>query len=154
MRLGGKASALAALDDGGFPVPAWFVVTPDALCRSLSEKQREELEKAAAGECVANSVSGVTPDQATRAEIESAVEQLCGPKGRVAVRSSAVDEDGAQHSFAGLLDRLLVWTVPTSGERCAGTLQNCLGQLGLAELNSRGCCDNPLTGRDALNFVR
>ena len=138
MRLGGKASALAALDDGGFPVPAWFVVTPDALCRSLSEKQREELEKAAAGECVANSVSGVTPDQATRAEIESAVEQLCGPKGRVAVRSSAVDEDGAQHSFAGLLDSFLFVEPAAVPDRVAAVWRSAFSERILAYRRKHG----------------
>ncbi len=107
VRLGGKASALADLDGLGFPIPSWFVVTPDAFYRSLSERQREKLQKAAKEERIAGLVSGVMPDQATHAEITRAIEQLCATGGRVAVRSSATDEDSARHSFAGQLDSFL-----------------------------------------------
>ncbi len=76
--LGGKARALAALRDGGFPIPPWLVVLPAAFD---------------------------APD-AMLAELRPALAELSGGD-PVAVRSSAADEDGAAHSFAGQLDSYL-----------------------------------------------
>src|SRR5437867_526027 len=77
--LGGKARALAALRDAGVTIPPWFVVLPSAFD----------------GESLAGPV----------------LDELCGllPElgGLVAVRSSASDEDGARHSFAGQLESYL-----------------------------------------------
>jgi pyruvate,water dikinase len=75
---GGKAWALRELCSAGFPVPAWFVV--DARLPEVSDPLFEE----ALGKALAE----------------------LGAK-RVAVRSSASDEDGAEHSFAGQLESYL-----------------------------------------------
>ena len=76
--VGGKARALAALTAHGFPVPDWFVVLPEAA----QEKNFPAVLDAAVGEWF--------------------------PTGTLlAVRSSASDEDGAQHSFAGQLESFL-----------------------------------------------
>jgi rifampicin phosphotransferase len=87
---GGKAAALAAVD-GVLPVPAWFVVVPPAHA-SLDDAARE-----------------ITP------AVEGAVRRLlrgAGPSANAAtwlfaVRSSARDEDGTQHSFAGQYESFL-----------------------------------------------
>jgi phosphohistidine swiveling domain-containing protein len=78
--IGGKAFALAALGRGGFDVPAWFAVSSDASTAGL----------AAIADDVAAAVSRLVPDGAL-----------------VAVRSSAIDEDGAGHSFAGQFESYL-----------------------------------------------
>lgn len=75
--LGGKAFALAALARAGFEVPPWFVVR--------------------------SGVEGVA-DAALADEIAQALATLAPDGTLVAVRSSAVDEDGAGHSFAGQLE--------------------------------------------------
>lgn len=75
--LGGKAGALASLAAAKLPIPAWFVISPEAFGQSCEE------------------------------EIRQAVATLCPAGERMAVRSSAVDEDGAEHSFAGQLDSYL-----------------------------------------------
>ena len=80
VEIGGKAFALAALGRGGFDVPAWFAIT-----------------SAAAGQGAA----------AIAAEVAAAVARLVPEGGPVAVRSSAVDEDGAGHSFAGQFESYL-----------------------------------------------
>ena len=80
--LGGKARALAGLK--GLPIPPWFVLTPAAF--DLSSGQ---LSTAATG------------------ELAAAVAELCADGGLLAVRSSASDEDGPSHSFAGQLDSFL-----------------------------------------------
>jgi phosphohistidine swiveling domain-containing protein len=142
VRLGGKASALAELDGLGLPIPSWFVVTPDAFYRSLSERQRQELEKASSV-CVASLVSGVTLDPATHAEIANAVEQLCATGGRVAVRSSAEDEDSAQHSFAGQLDSFLFVEPAEVPEKVAAVWRSAFGERILTYRRERGLSLSP-----------
>ncbi|MEY2880356.1 MAG: hypothetical protein RLZZ15_2736 [Verrucomicrobiota bacterium] len=77
--LGGKAGALARLGCRGLPIPEWFVVTPAA--------------------------APMTP--ALRADIAAAVRATAPDARFFAVRSSAIDEDGSEHSFAGQLDSFL-----------------------------------------------
>ena len=87
--LGGKARALAALRQAELPIPAWFVIVPDAFHASLLPEQDP------------------TPSSEVQAELRDALAELCPDGALVAVRSSASDEDGAQHSFAGQLDSFL-----------------------------------------------
>ena len=83
---GGKARALARAVRAGLPVPDWVVVSSEAFAA------------AAEGSAIAPGVL---------AEIDAALRAL-SPRGEaVAVRSSASDEDGAEHSFAGQLDSFL-----------------------------------------------
>lgn len=78
-QLGGKGAALQALSDG-FPVPDWFaVVAPPELEADTGE------------------VAGLA----------EALRALDGGDGCYAVRSSAADEDGSAHSFAGQLESYL-----------------------------------------------
>jgi pyruvate,water dikinase len=88
--LGGKASALAALSAAGFPVPRWLVVTPEAFDQS-STSSDDDLELDA-------SLVEVLLEELT---------SLAGGNARFAVRSSALEEDSAEHSFAGQLDTYL-----------------------------------------------
>ena len=78
--VGGKAASLSRLA-AEHPVPPGFVLTSKALALAAPRLAR-----------------GVVPDD-LRAQIGAAYATLGG--GRVAVRSSAIDEDGAAHSFAG-----------------------------------------------------
>ncbi|MEZ6015718.1 MAG: PEP/pyruvate-binding domain-containing protein [Planctomycetota bacterium] len=82
---GGKAHSLGRLIDAGFPVPDGFVVrdaafrAPGSGAHALSSERLKELLRA--------------------------FDRLGSP--RVAVRSSGLDEDGAQHSYAGVFDTQL-----------------------------------------------
>ncbi|MGE0483458.1 MAG: PEP/pyruvate-binding domain-containing protein [Gammaproteobacteria bacterium] len=87
--IGGKAAALAALSEAGLPIPPWFALTVDAA--------------GAAG--FANGDSPAGAEGAVQAMLAPALAEL-GP-GPYAVRSSAIDEDGRGHSFAGQLDSYL-----------------------------------------------
>ncbi|HEY9640475.1 MAG TPA: PEP/pyruvate-binding domain-containing protein [Coleofasciculaceae cyanobacterium] len=81
-QLGGKARTLATLAAFNLPIPAWFVLAPAAeLALDLSES--------------------------LQAELAAALSTLCPAGELVAVRSSALDEDGSQQSFAGQLDSFL-----------------------------------------------
>ena len=78
---GNKAARLAELRAAGFRVPAFFVIGSHAsheVCRT-----------------------------ALHTEIGTAASRLCQGGAKVAVRSSSVEEDGSQNSFAGQFDSFL-----------------------------------------------
>jgi len=79
---GGKARALARAEQGGLPVPPWFVLSARAC------------------------LDGATREQIAQ-RIEVALRELAPHGDLLAVRSSASDEDGAEHSFAGQLESFL-----------------------------------------------
>lgn len=104
---GGKASALAALARAGLPVPPWFVVTPEAFDASLSPAQRKTLDDGRDAGAVQQVLAQIDLGAVVRESVDGALAVLCPRGGQVAVRSSAVDEDGAAHSFAGQLESYL-----------------------------------------------
>lgn len=106
-RLGGKARALAALMDADLPIPAWFVLSPEAFTASLSPEQRVRLAEAQDSGAALALLADVSIQPALQNALAAAVAQLCPPGARLAVRSSAVDEDAAQYSFAGQLESFL-----------------------------------------------
>ena len=90
--MGGKAGALAHLAEANLPIPEWFVVTPAAFEASAAASNFR-----------------LGADLAT--EIVALARDLAPGTAFFAVRSSAIDEDGTEHSFAGQLDSFLF--VPT-----------------------------------------
>ncbi|MEM8557443.1 MAG: PEP/pyruvate-binding domain-containing protein [Bacteroidota bacterium] len=105
-QLGGKAAALQHLQARGLPVPDWFVLAPQACWDSMTPSQRDAL---AEGED-ADHLERLVPSRAVEAALADALARLAAPSSgpvRVAVRSSALDEDGALHSFAGQLESVL-----------------------------------------------
>jgi pyruvate,water dikinase len=133
--LGGKAAALAALGAADLPVPAWFAVTPAALGASLTDTARSTLEAACAlddGAAVETALAGLEPSPAVRDALACAVAALCPAGEMVAVRSSAVDEDSAQRSFAGQLDSFLCVPPDEVAFRVAGVWRSAFGERVLA----------------------
>lgn len=102
-QLGGKASALAALQGLKLPIPEWVVVSPDAFYDSLSLLQAQSLGDAD----FAGLIATLQPHATVKQELRIALEKLCPNGELVAVRSSARDEDGKQYSFAGQLESFL-----------------------------------------------
>ncbi|MEM1026622.1 MAG: PEP/pyruvate-binding domain-containing protein [Planctomycetota bacterium] len=90
---GGKAAALAALTRTGLGIPAWVVVPTEAADADLCWTDRYE-----------------------RA-LGAALNQLGINSGLFAVRSSAADEDGVDHSFAGQLESFLAVPRAQIGQR-------------------------------------
>jgi pyruvate,water dikinase len=88
-RFGGKAGALRALGMHGLPIPPWFTIAPEAwtACRRGG--------------------SDAAPTAELSAAWITAARGIAGADGLLAVRSSASDEDGGEHSFAGQLDSFL-----------------------------------------------
>ena len=106
--IGGKAhslatlSALAARPDSGFAVPRWFAIRALAFERLVRAASRDSPDPEASREAL----RGAEPPPALRASVRRGLEEL-SPGARVAVRSSAVGEDGALASFAGQFDSVL-----------------------------------------------
>jgi rifampicin phosphotransferase len=100
--LGGKALALAHLAQADLPIPAWFVLAPIAFHHCLDEFQKQQL---AQGDTAV--FDAVILSQAVQEQLAIALKKLCPDHQPVAVRSSALDEDGAVYSFAGQLDSFL-----------------------------------------------
>jgi len=108
--LGGKAAALARLGAAGLPVPPWRVVLPGA---------------------------GPLPPAAA-AELARAVRELSPDGAPLAVRSSARDEDGAEHSFAGLLESFLAVPPEQVAEKVEAVRHSGAGERVQAYRRERG----------------
>lgn len=110
--IGGKAGNLHTLTTAGFPVPRWAVLGADAFRVAMAEAglQRsatpsslaDRLREAAHAESVVRALQIPAPVVEAIREVLEHV----GP-GPVAVRSSSLQEDGAEHSYAGMFDTVL-----------------------------------------------
>ena len=105
-RMGGKAGALAALTGAQLPIPPWFAVSPSAFLESITEEVARMIERCD-HDRLSSALESLAPGDELCREIAAAL-ALLSPDGElVAVRSSALDEDGSEHSFAGQLDSFL-----------------------------------------------
>jgi pyruvate,water dikinase len=104
---GGKARALARAERAGLPVPAWFALSAAAFVESLTPEQRTALETATDATALGSVLETVSLAPAIVAAVSEAVRRLSPAGELVAVRSSASDEDGTEHSFAGQLESFL-----------------------------------------------
>lgn len=117
VEIGGKAGALHALSAYDLPVPAWFVVRPEAFWDSLDPAAQAALN-AADGEAVA-ALAGLRPHPDVEAELREALRQLAPNGELLAVRSSAAGEDSSGESFAGQLESYLFVTPTNVAARVA-----------------------------------
>ncbi len=95
-RVGGKAAELVSLAEQGLPVPPALVIPARALSAHL--RHHGLLNRARAGEDLSETLTSLPLMPALRAELRRRVPTLGS---LLAVRSSGVDEDGADASFAG-----------------------------------------------------
>jgi pyruvate,water dikinase len=105
--LGGKARFLLRLLRAGFPVPDFFVLAPQAFRDSLTPTQRAAVESASDPEALQAALKDLVPGSPVRRELAAALLGFDRTAAVFAIRSSAPDEDGAEHSFAGQLKSFL-----------------------------------------------
>ncbi len=102
--VGGKAANLYRLGEMGQPVPPWYAVTAPAFRVALHAEQARQpvaIEKRRAW------IAGIPLPSGLVEAVRKAHAGVIPTGSFVAVRSSAVDEDGAGQSFAGLHDSFL-----------------------------------------------
>ena len=141
--LGGKALALLRLQQVGLPVPAWFAVPPAAFTASL----RTDLAVALSSPDTSRLNSGLAslrPSDEVQADIETALRSL-GSDSRFAVRSSAVEEDSAQHSFAGQLETFLFVAPEAVSEKVADVWRSGFSERVTEYRRQHGLSNAPLT---------
>jgi pyruvate,water dikinase len=126
--LGGKAMALHALRHFGWPVPAWFVLSPQAFKVSLNNADWSEVlegRDAARFEAIRRRLS---PNGQVREEIERALARLCPEGELIAVRSSGMEEDGTDRSFAGQYESFLCVDPEDAVEKVARVWRSALSE--------------------------
>lgn len=101
-RLGGKAESLLRLKKMGIAVPDFIVLDP--ACFVISDHNAENKSQAAA---MKDSLLKHQLDSQLKKQILAHVRELGFPQRPLAVRSSARDEDGQIHAFAGMMDSQL-----------------------------------------------
>jgi pyruvate,water dikinase len=107
-QLGGKAGSLALLHGGGLSIPEWFVVLPHAFEASLAAEKCRALSRDNDATRIRDILAQITPTHALISELNEALAKLYPAGELVAVRSSAMDEDGCEFSYAGQLESFLL----------------------------------------------
>ena len=109
---GGKAQGLTKLSKAGYPVPAWFAITEQGMLQFIAEN---DLDLPALRSDDLNDMSqkirqafieGVMPESILY-EVTTEIQRLNLGDEFLAVRSSGMDEDSQEHSFAGQFSSFL-----------------------------------------------
>ena len=106
-KIGSKAAALSALAPVGVSIPDWFVVSPAAFEQSLSPDMRRALSATSPTTAIGEILADIQPSGQIMQAVYAAYDDIAPEGARVAVRSSAIEEDGLQYSFAGQLESFL-----------------------------------------------
>lgn len=155
--VGGKAVNLFHLNNLGFHVPPLFAVSADAfreMVRSNSAiaSKMEAMpalpvdQRAAAIETIRARIEAVELWVSLRDNIQVEYNRLFGENGLVAVRSSASDEDGTDHSFAGMHDSFLF-------VRGIDDVINCIRKVWSSSFNERAIAYRIENGLDVTKIA-
>lgn len=141
-RMGGKAGALAELTVADLPIPPWFVVSPGEVPASIPTEMLSIIE-GGDHEGRQEALERLVPDEELCREITDALARLCPNGELVAVRSSALDEDGSEHSFAGQLDSFLFVALPDVPSKVAAVWRSGFNERVLAYRREKGLSPLP-----------
>ncbi|HYP59415.1 MAG TPA: PEP/pyruvate-binding domain-containing protein [Thermomicrobiales bacterium] len=130
--VGGKGASLSRLFSLGAPVPPAITFTTHAyrdLAAHLALASRLAHLAAGAEVAVRQAIADTPLPGAVEHTVRrgwSVLRERIGPEPRIAVRSSAIDEDGGGYSFAGLHDTILG---VTTEEAFVAAVRRCWGSL-------------------------
>lgn len=111
-KIGGKAYNLVKLKKSGFNVPPFIVLTTEFFFDFLSDKREELknlLEKYDQNSLkdIRNLIKDLDFKSETKTTLLRKLKDFFGEKSKIAIRSSATDEDGEENSFAGMMESYL-----------------------------------------------
>lgn len=111
-KTGGKGYQLASLKQAGYRVPPFFVLTTEFFSAFLGEKEEEYRDLLSNYEPsslpkIRALIEGREFSEQMRKEFSEALQRQFESGDLLALRSSAVDEDGETHSFAGMMETFL-----------------------------------------------
>jgi rifampicin phosphotransferase len=129
-RVGGKAAALMRLAAAGFAVPPFFAGSCSPTDAVLADGERRE-----------QSIGQI--NAGLRWLLRKPGDGDAGCEARVAVRSSAVEEDGDAHSFAGQLDSFLDVPACEAARRIADVWHSSFSERARAYRAEHGLTDRP-----------
>jgi len=135
--LGGKAFALSRLDTAELPIPEWFAVTPAAFTQSLTAELQTAIDSQRVDE-LHRALANLEPAAQVVQEISGALAAIDQGRGYFAVRSSAVDEDGSENSFAGQLASYLFVDADSIARRVADVWRSGFSERMLEYRRQRG----------------
>ena len=101
-QVGGKARGLLALKEKGHQVPDFLV-----LPAQLFEVSTQTIQSKEEAQQLSDKTALFELHDSFKTQLLEEIKSWGFPEKAVAIRSSVVDEDGSQHSFAGLMDSLL-----------------------------------------------
>ncbi len=104
--VGGKAYNLAHLQLAGCKVPLWFTLNAKIFAELMATTLPKTIQPNQ-GEAIQQSILNFTFPESIQQQITQAINKIKTENEYVAVRSSAIDEDNAACSFAGLHDSFL-----------------------------------------------
>jgi len=143
--LGGKGYGLAQLQEEGLPVPDWFAISPQGFEDSLDDWQRSAFVAGNVHE-IRSAFDKLLVCPNLLAEIKPALRELSRTDEKFAVRSSALDEDSLDCSFAGQLESYLEVPASEVAEKVAAVWRSGFSERVLAYRSKNGL---PLVPRKA-----
>jgi len=141
--LGGKGRALALMLRAGLPVPPFVVVNPAAFDEATRLKGTRWATLGNDARAMKSALNALVLPAGLAVALREAVHSIAGPEGTLAVRSSASDEDGVAHSFAGQLESYLGVAPNDVADRILDVWRSGFSERLLAYRAERGLTDPP-----------
>jgi len=141
--LGAKGAALAELQCAGFSVPIWFALSPAAFYASVDRTAFQRWETSAEPTVLASLLHNLVLPVEIQNELHDALRRLSPNGERLAVRSSAQDEDGMSHSFAGQLDSFLCVPPAQAADKIVEVWRSAFSERILAYRGAHGLSATP-----------
>lgn len=141
--LGGKGRALASMLRAGLPVPPFVVVNPAAFDEATRLKGARFATLGNDPRVMKSALNSLVIPAGLAVALREAVHSIAGSEGTLAVRSSASDEDGVAHSFAGQLESYLGVVPADVADRILDVWRSGFSERLLAYRAERGLTDAP-----------